>query len=118
MIGDEARVVDAFCAWLASQGWSIEREIDHVDILAARDGIRLYAEAKGRTSSPGLDVDTLYGQLLRRMPSVPSDDRLFAVVVPVEAASAASRVPLWVRERLAITVYTVDPEGTVQEMHG
>jgi hypothetical protein len=51
---------------------------------AERDGDTLYAEAKGRTSLVGLDIDTLYGQLLRRMPLDESNAR-FAVVVPVEA---------------------------------
>ena len=64
MIGDEARVVDAFCAYLEAYGWDIQRELNFVDIATTRNGVTLLAEAKGRTSSPGLDVDTLYGQLL------------------------------------------------------
>ncbi len=31
----------------------------------------------------GLDIDTMYGQLLRRMPAKPTDAR-FAVVVPTK----------------------------------
>ena len=60
-------MIVAFCAWLQSEGWSVEREVSFVDVLACHDGVTLYAEAKGRTTSPGLDVDTMYGQLLRRM---------------------------------------------------
>lgn len=41
--------------------------MDFLDIYAERGQERLYAEAKGRTSEIGLDVDILYGQLLRRM---------------------------------------------------
>jgi hypothetical protein len=36
-------------------------------VFARRGDERLYAEAKGRMAAIGLDVDTLYGQLLRRM---------------------------------------------------
>src|SRR4051794_5503992 len=63
--GDEARVVDAFCRWLEAEGWSTTPEVEFADALAERGSERLYIEAKGRTSSAGLDVDTLYGQLLR-----------------------------------------------------
>jgi hypothetical protein len=77
---------------------------------AEREGETLYAEAKGRTAA---DLDTLYGQLLRRMPIEQSNAR-FAVVVPTEARVAALRVPARVRELLRIDVYTVDAEGRVE----
>ena len=112
MRGDEKRVVDAFCRWLEGQGWTCSREVEFVDLVGERDGKRIYAEAKGRTAAIGLDVDTLYGQLLRRMPIEDSDAR-FAVVVPTEALSAALRVPERVRELLRIDVYSVDAEGQV-----
>jgi hypothetical protein len=115
--GDEARVIAAFCDWLNADGWTTQCEIDFVDVLAERDGVVMYAEAKGRTSAPGLDIDTLYGQLLRRMPAQPSDQVRFAVVVPAEHAALAMRVPPWVRERLRITVYCVSLDGTVREVH-
>lgn len=83
-------MVAAFCDWLISQGWTVAREVDFVDVLAERGGERLLAEAKGRTASPGLDVDTMYGQLLRRMG--PSDEQVrYAVVVPDSAVAAAAR---------------------------
>jgi hypothetical protein len=87
MIGDERRVVDAFCSHLESEGWSTSREVDFCDVVAERgpDEI-LYAEAKGRTKAIGLDVDTLYGQLLRRMPI--ADDR------PALRGRGAERRPL------------------------
>lgn len=68
MRGDEQRVVDTFCAYLSEAGWRVRREVHFCDLVAERGGITLYAEAKGKTSDAGLDVDTLYGQLLRRMP--------------------------------------------------
>lgn len=46
MRGDEARIVDAFCLWLEGQGWAIRREVDFVDVVAEKDGERIYAEAK------------------------------------------------------------------------
>jgi len=45
----------------------VAREVEFADVYAERGVERLYAEAKGRTAAIGLDVDTLYGQLLRRM---------------------------------------------------
>ena len=112
MRGDEERVIVAFCAWLESEGWTVQREVAFLDIHAERDGQRLFAEAKGKTSSPGLDVDTMYGQLLRRMYGADYNVR-YAVVVPEATVKAAARVPAWVRERLRIDVYGVDHDGNV-----
>ena len=61
MPGDEKRVIDAYVAWLEQRNWTVRREVDFADVYAERGDERLYAEAKGRTTSPGLDVDTLYG---------------------------------------------------------
>lgn len=113
MRGDERRVVDAFCAWLVGQGWSVEREVAWVDVLAVREGERLYAEAKGRTAAMGLDIDTLYGQLLRRMPDVDEGDARYAVVVPDEGLRAATRVPVRIREQFRIDAFSVDDQGRV-----
>ncbi len=110
--GDEARVVDAFCGWLEASGWTVRREVDFVDVAAVRGEERLYAEAKGRTAATGTDVDTLYGQLLRRMPDDDSHTR-YAVVVPTAALKAALRVPQWVRERLRLDVYEVTDDNQV-----
>jgi hypothetical protein len=110
--GDELRVVDAFVTWLESEGWAVRREFEFVDIIATRDGETLYAEAKGRTAAVGLDVDTMYGQLLRRM-SDGSGSARYAVVVPSEAVTAALRVPAWVRRRLAVAVFEVAESGVV-----
>lgn len=116
MRGDEARVVAAFCAWLERDGWRVQREVDFCDVIAERDGERLYAEAKGRTSALGLDVDTMYGQLLRRMPLLDDPVGSFAVVVPTEAVKAALRVPPRVREALRVRVFAVDEDGGVAEV--
>jgi hypothetical protein len=107
MRGDEKRVVDAYVAWLKRNNWTVRCEVDFADVFAEREDERLHAEAKGRTASPGLDVDTLYGQLLRRMRNAQPGAR-YAVVVPTSAVNAALRVPAWVRERLSIDVYEVD----------
>jgi hypothetical protein len=112
MRGDEKRVVDAFVAWLQAEGWTTATEVNFVDVYAKRGEERLYAEAKGRTSSLGLDVDTLYGQLLRRMGD-PAANARYAVVVPTEAVTAALRVPAWVRQRLSVDVYEVKDTGQV-----
>lgn len=114
MRGDEERIIVAFCGWLERDGWSVRREVEFVDVFATRGDERLYVEAKGKTSSPGLDVDTMYGQLLRRMID-PDDQARYAVVVPSSALAAAQRVPRWVRERLRLDVYRVDDDGQVSK---
>jgi len=83
-------------------------------VVAQRNGRTLYAEAKGRTSSPGLDVDTLYGQLLRRIPPVLDGSELFGVVVPTLAVPAALRVGVSIREELGIHIYEVTDDGDVR----
>ncbi len=112
MRGDEARVVDAFCGWLEAAGWSVRREVDFVDVAAVRGDERLYAEAKGRTAAIGTGLDTLYGQLLRRMPDDDAGAR-YAVVVPTVAVSAALRAPAWVRARLRLDIYEVTDQNQV-----
>ena len=53
--GDEERVIVAFCAWLEQTGWAnIRREVEHVDIVAGRDGQTLCVEAKGGRPALGL----------------------------------------------------------------
>lgn len=113
----EAEVTDAFHDWLVAGGWKVQREVDFVDLLADHpDGRRLYVEAKGKTSSPGLDVDTLYGQLLRRM-RLDEDCARYAVVVPEAVLRAVLRVPMAVRHRLHVDVYAVDEQGDVRLVH-
>lgn len=118
MRGDEQRVVEAFCTWLEAAGWTVTREIDFADVLAERDGTRLYAEAKGRTAAMGLDVDTMYGQILRRMPLKDDPDVHFAIVVPEEAEAAVLRVPPRVRDALDIRVFVVEADNTVRASGG
>jgi hypothetical protein len=114
MRGDERRVVDAFCSYLEAEGWTVHREVDWVDVVGERGDERLFAEAKGRTAAMGLDIDTMYGQLLRRMPPQATSVR-FAVVVPGEGLTAALRVPQRIRDLLQIQVYSVDDTGQVRE---
>jgi hypothetical protein len=104
-VSDEAEIVAAFVAWLVAKGWTVQTEVAWADIVAERDGERLIAEAKGGTSEPGLDLDTLYGQLLRRM--VPDENVRYGVVVPARVEPTALRVPSFVRRALAIDVYSV-----------
>lgn len=118
MRGDEERVISAFCSWLVGQGWTVEREVEHCDVVARRGDETLYAEAKGRTSSIGLDVDTLYGQLLRRVPLHDTGSARFGVVVPTAARAAALRVPEATRWLLRTTVYVVDDDGRVETVSG
>jgi hypothetical protein len=113
MRGDEARIVQAFHEHLEAAGWTVTREVDFCDLVGERDGGRLFAEAKGRTQAVGVDSDTMYGQLLRRMPITDDTTARFVVVIPVGSLTAALRVPRRVRELLRIDVYSVDEEGQV-----
>jgi hypothetical protein len=91
----------------------VRTEVACADVIAERDGERLVAEAKGMTTAPGLDLDTLYGQLLRRMTSDPSTRR--AVVVPKELVKAAARVPQAVRDTLRVDIYGVTMDYEVRK---
>src|SRR5258708_760439 len=112
MRGVEERVEAAYVNWLDGQSWIVRREGDIVEVYGESEADKLYDEGNGRTAAIGLDVDTLYGQLLRRMKD-PGTSAQYAVVVPTAALVAALRVPAWVRDRLHIGVYEVDDDGTV-----
>lgn len=114
---NEAEVVRLFCAALTADGWDVTTEVKWVDVVAHKKGSTIIAEAKGHTTGPGLDVDTMYGQLLRRMESADKPGVRYAAVVPASYLAAAKRVPTWVRSRLRIDVYGVHDDGRV-ELHG
>jgi len=109
----EADVVTHFATWLSRAGSSVETELNFADVVAQRDGVRMVVEAKGTTTSPGLDVDTAYGQLLRRLDPNRSD-QIYALVVPESARAAAERVRQEVRVLLKIEVMVVAEDGTVE----
>jgi len=109
-----------FAGWLSSQGWLVRTEVDVVDIVAEKDDHRLYAEVKGATTAPGLDVDTAIGQLVRRMPSEADQSVLFALVVRDEPGSveAAVRAPQRILDLLGMALYAVDEDGRVRQLFG
>lgn len=111
---DEDRVIDAFTQHLKALGWSIVRSrpsFNEPDIVATRGTERLIGEAKGRTSAPRTDIDTMYGQLLRRMTS----DRgtTYAAVLPSAFVLRALDVAAEVRERLGIRIFEVTDDDRV-----
>ena len=110
--GRESEVIAVFCRWLRDQGWSVQTEAAWADVVAQRGDERLIGEAKGVTTAPGLDVDTMYGQLLRRMTE--ETGTRYAVIVPEKLVAAASRVPKSVREGLKIDLYSVDANDIVR----
>lgn len=109
----ETDVVEHFTRWLEHDDWTIRPTVDFADVVAEREGITLFAEAKGTTSSPGLDVDTAYGQLLRKIDPNQSK-HCYALVVPLSARRPAERVSPQVRALLNIALYVVADDGTVQ----
>lgn len=118
MIGDETVVVDQFAAWLSAGNWKVDREVDFIDIVAERDGLRLLADASGGGEAPGVDLDIDYGQLLRRMPEEDDPGIQYAIVVRDEPRSVRDvlRVPEWVREMLRIALYAVADNGAVRQL--
>lgn len=116
MRGDEAMVVRAFQAWLESEGWAVEVVRDHWDVIASKDGETLYCEAKGRTSEPGLDIHTAYGQIICRQGEVEDHAARYGLVVRDEPKSlrAALRAPARVRKLLRTSIYAVAYDGTVR----
>ena len=90
MKSDQLRVANAFCTWLTERGWDVSTDVDSCDVMARRGDETIFAQAKGRTSAAGLDVDTMYGQLLRRMPTTHDRKVRFGVVVPTHARAEAS----------------------------
>lgn len=111
--GRESEVVAVFVAWLDDEGWEVQTEVDWADVVAERGDERLVGEVKGITTDPGLDLDTLFGQLLRRMK--PGQATRYVVVVPESLVPVASRVPREVRARLHIDLYGVDMDDTVRQ---
>ena len=78
----------AFIDPLRQDGWTVDGEVDFVDVKrdAARSGCM--PKPQGRTAAIGSVVDTMYGQLLRRMKNPESGAR-YAVVVPTAGVQAA-----------------------------
>jgi hypothetical protein len=109
----EKQVEEAFAGFLRADGWDVSlTNRDYVDLLATRGGEVIVAELKGHTSSPGLDVDTGYGQLLRRIDPQKAGVR-YALVVPSSLRFHVTRVDHAVRVRLGVEVFVVDEDGTV-----
>ncbi|MEU0156199.1 hypothetical protein [Micromonospora fulviviridis] len=112
---DEERVTDAFRTWLISEGWTPVEPTDRfIDIEATRGGERLIGGVKGTTSEPGIDADTAYGQLLRRMTDVSTGIR-YALIIPTASVRVAQRVPAHVRNQLRICLFEVIADGQVRQ---
>lgn len=79
---------------MAAGSWQAQADVEYVDVVAEREGRRLYAEAKGKTAQPGLDVHTAAGQLLSRMSVQDDPAARYALVVRDEPRSVrASACP-------------------------
>ena len=113
--GSEAPVELAFKNWLVANGWRLIDDSDSwADVIAERGDERLIGEVKGHTGgSTGLDVDTMFGQLLRRM--TPAAGTTWAVIVPTRSLTAVLRVPIDIRQRLGIRVFEVRDNDEVVE---
>jgi hypothetical protein len=113
--GSEAPVELAFKRWLQATGWTLINEPGSwADVIAERGKERLVGEVKGHTTgNTGLDMDTMFGQLLRRMK--PGAATTWAVIVPTRSLTTVLRVPLEVRRTLGIRVFEVRDDDEVVE---
>lgn len=111
----EADVLARFSAYLKREGWDVPPTPrgDYPDVNARHreTGTRLIGEVKGHTSEPGLDTDTAYGQLLRRMVTESEPETRYALVGPESLRAKIERVPGHVREKLRIEVWLVPDSG-------
>lgn len=108
---EERRVVNTFVRYLESQGWVVDTEVNYLDVLARREGEELRAEAKSDTKeNSGLDIDTMFGQLLRRMGEEVDPSVRYAVVVPPSCVRKVERVPQRILDLLRIEIISVDPD--------
>ena len=114
--GSEAQAEADFVAWLEARGWTRTQRVGHADVTMIRDGARLIGEVKGRTSSPGTDVDTMFGQLLRRVDLGQTND-VYAIAVPPELETAVRRVASEVLDALRISLFVIEPDGRVRFAH-
>ena len=114
----EAEVQAALVAHLLERGWDVTTEnADFTDVVARRGVERIVAEVKGHTSAADTDLDTAYGQLLRRMTDA-NADATFVLAVPEVHGTAAARVPVTVRRVLGIEVWLVPEVGSLHRMDG
>lgn len=113
--GSEAPVERAFKRWLEETGWTLIDEAGSwADVIAQRGDERLIGEVKGYTAgNTGLDIDTMFGQLLRRMK--PGAATTWAVIVPSRSLTAVLRVPIEIRSALGIRVFEVRESDEVVE---
>ena len=113
--GSEAPVELAFKRWLKAAGWTlITEQGSWADVIAERGDERLVGEVKGHTAgNTGLDIDTMFGQLLRQMK--PGAATTWAVIVPTRSLTAVLRVPLEVRHSLGVRVFEVRDDDEVVE---
>jgi hypothetical protein len=114
----EAETVAVFVAWLEREGWSVGPGPDKwVDVYATRGDERLYAEAKGVTKDNGASADILWGQILRRMTELGTPGVRYLLVMPESIRSHVLRVPLVVRQRLGVELFTVTESGRVDPLN-
>jgi hypothetical protein len=108
----EAEAQQRFVAMLEADGWTVTtNNPGYADVIATKTGEpRLIAEVKGHTAAPGLDVNTMYGQILNRMDDLSGNTR-YAIVVPESILDKVERVTPEVRALLKLETWVVPAEG-------
>lgn len=112
---NEAEALARFAAYLGREGWEVpptpRGDFPDIDARHRETGARLVGEVKGHTSEPGLDTDTAFGQLLRRMGAEPEPATRYVLVVPEALRGKVERVPAHIREVLRVEVWLVPDDG-------
>ena len=110
----EGFVQKAIEAYFSTLGFDLESG-SHADLVARNKntGERWLVEAKGVTTSIGLDFRTGLGQLIQRMED-PKTIHALAVPHVDRFVSQCREVPLWIRQALRLHWLLVNSEGGVQ----
>ena len=111
---NEGFVQQAIEAHFNQLGFEVE-PATHADLVVAhpQTGERWIVEAKGKTTSVGLDFNTGIGQIVQRM--LNRGDK-FGLAVPEipQFVTQCRRIPGWVRQALGLHWFLVDRSGTVR----
>lgn len=111
--GSEAPIEAAIRRHLQAEGWIVDEWLKNTGVhIVARTGERtLLVEVKGNTGvNSGLDVQTLYGQILERMGD-PAHE--YALGYPTAVRTKIDRVPTAIQKLLGLTFFEVDERGRV-----
>ena len=108
----EEDLFDPLIEYLQGQGYEIleqHRGHEHgIDIVANKNGRKLFVELKGDSKAPDVDFGTLVYQIMKELK--PSSDSDYAIAVSEQYRKHADRCRFPLR-KLGIKVYLIDETG-------